>query len=150
MSSRFWTAFFLISMCYSCQSDSSFEMPNTPEEVLKGYQKHFDKNEFELAKKYSTPAGKKWIDDIAPMIETGGEESTVMSTIFHNIDCITKIDTAICDCRLQDASELYNAKYRIVKINGQWLVDAPDEEEIIDYEDNEEVIEEFFKKEGIN
>ena len=149
MNFRFWAAFLLLTFS-SCQDDPSDEMPNTPEEVLKEYQKFFDKNEFEQAKRYSTPTGRRWIDDIAPMIMSEEEESTIMTTIFHSIDCVTKADTAICDCKLQDANEFYTASYRIVKINGQWLVDAPDEEETIDYEDNEEIIEEFFGKEGTN
>ena len=145
MNFRFWAVLLLVAI-FSCQNDPSTEMPNTPEEVLKGYQQYFDKNEFEQAKRYSTPGGRKWIDDIAPMIMSE-EESTIMTTIFRSINCTTRADTAICDCELQDANESYSASFRIVRIDGQWLVDAPDEEEVIDYEDNEEVIEEFFRKE---
>lgn len=145
----FLITIFLLGLFFNCTSDHP-KMPNTPEEVLKAYQGFFDKNEFESAKLYSTPNGKKWLEDLIPMIQSEGMESTIISTIFHTLDCTVNADTASCVCELEDDGERYSANYRLIRIKGQWLVDAPEEEEIIDYEGDEEIIESFFKKEGIN
>ncbi len=138
---------FIVGSLLSCQSRSGEYHPDTPEEVLKIYQGHFDKNEFELAKALSTQKGKQWIDDISPMILNSPDEATILTTKFHGIDCQIENDTARCECELEDAGERYFADFRLIKVKGNWLVDAPDEDESIEYEDNEEVIKDFFSTE---
>ena len=131
----------------ACQPDQKKD-PLSPEEVLKIYQAHFDKNEFNEAMGYSTEAGINWIQDIAPMIRGEFGEETIMNTVFHKIDCKIVLDTANCQCLLEDDTETYEAFYRLIKVNEEWLVDAPDEEHSIEYEDREEIFEEDFNQDN--
>ncbi len=134
---------FMIS--YGCQEDPKSDQSNlSPEEVLQRYQAHFDKNEFEAAMELSTPRGKSWIKDIAPMIEGEFGEETITKTIFKSVECAIIQDTASCFCVLKDESETYEAIYKLIRIDGRWLVDAPDEESNIEYEDREEIFEDGF------
>ncbi len=140
----FLTLIALIVIVFSCQSESgSSDEHNTPENVLKLYQRHFDKNEFEHAKKLSTEAGKRWIEDIAPMIVNEFSDSTILTTVFNSLDCTIEKDTALCFCELEDDNESYTAFYRLIKIQDRWLVDAPDEEVSIEYEDEEIAVDSF-------
>ena len=41
-------------------------------------------------------------------------------------------DTLMCDCVLQDQYEKYPAEYRLIRMDNRWLVDAPQEEIIIE------------------
>lgn len=127
----------------SCESEKKAP-PLPPEEVLKIYQGHFDKNEFDEAIVYSTVEGREWIQNIAPMISGEFGEETITTTIFHSIDCKIVSDTANCQCILEDEAETYEASYRLIRIDGYWLVDAPDEEHSIEYEDREEIFEDGY------
>lgn len=128
----------VILLVSSCQPDQP--VAESPEEVLKVYQKHFDRNEFELAKAYSTKTGQKWLDEISPLMMSDNEQNSILNTTFHKIDCQIEADTATCFCKLEDENELYEATYLLIKVDGIWLVDAPDEDESIEYEDDEEIM----------
>ena len=144
---RSLTQFLALIMVFflNCQSDTDNAKEKlTPEEVLKLYQAHFDKNEFNEAMSYSTPAGKLWIEDIAPMIRGEFGEETITNTIFHEVNCEVQQDTATCKCLLEDETETYEALYRLIRIKKVWLVDAPDEEHSIEYEDREEIFDDGF------
>ena len=134
----------IVLILTNCQPD--FNKHNTPEAVLKQYQFYFDNNEFEKAKALSTFEGKQWIDDIAPMIVNEFSDSTILKTIFNELDCKIEKDTAICFCELEDENESYPAEYRLIRFKGNWLVDAPDEGEIIEYEDEDELLDNFQKQ----
>ena len=134
----------IIASCQPGNDHVAFEN-NSPEGILKLYQKHFDQNDFESAKKLSTEAGKQWLTDIEPMIVNEFSiDSSILTTVFNKLECSINQDTAICICELEDENESYNATYKLLKIKGKWLVDAPDEGETIEYEDEKEVIDAFF------
>lgn len=133
----------LIGVLNNCQEEQTVKQ-RSPEEVLQIYQGHFDQNEFDKAILYSTSAGKDWIESIAPMISGEFGEETTSHTIFHSIDCKIVSDTAICDCLLEDETETYEASYRLIKVKDIWLVDAPDEDHSIEYEDREEIFDDLF------
>ena len=114
----------------SCQPDSN--RPETPEEVLKLYQQYIDNNQFEEAKTLSTEAGKDWLSELAAIIADEQPDSTILSTNFLSINCTEKEDTLICECELEDQYEKYTAEFRLVKVGGNWMVDAPEEDIIIE------------------
>ncbi|MEL6720945.1 MAG: hypothetical protein AAFP82_19740, partial [Bacteroidota bacterium] len=62
---------FLLFLFAACVDDSNNEQElannYTPEEVLRKYQTHVDKNEFEAAKKFSTQNEKERLDLVAEL-----------------------------------------------------------------------------------
>lgn len=106
--------------------------PEAPEEVLKTYQAHVDKNQWEAAKQLSTENGRQWLDELSAIIASEQPDSTLFHTEFLSINCAEEGDTLLCQCVLQDQYERYTSDYHLVLSNGQWLVDAPQEEIEID------------------
>lgn len=111
---------------FSCQREP--KLPNTPEEVVRQYQAYYDKNLFEEAKALSTPAERQRLDDLKSIIESEPADSTIFTTTFISIQCQAQQDTAVCLCEVKDIEEPYTTEYKLVRINGQWLIDAPEEE----------------------
>jgi len=62
------------------------------------------------------------------IIESEPADSTIFTTTFLSINCQTKQDTTTCICEVKDIEEPYTTEYKLVRVNGQWLVDAPEEE----------------------
>lgn len=110
----------------SCQRKP--KLPNTPEEVVRQYQVYYDQNQFAEAKELSTPAERQRLDDLKAIIESEPADSTIFTTTFLSINCQTNKDTAICLCEVRDIEEPYTTEYKLIKIDGQWLIDAPEEE----------------------
>lgn len=136
---QFLWIFFAGILLIACQKES--KLPVAPEAVVKKFQKYIDNNQFEEAKLLSTPRGKERLDDLAEIIRYELEDSTIFSTTFLSVNCSITADTAICICNVKDKyeEEAYETEYKLVKINGQWLVDVPEEEKI----EEEEFIEEM-------
>lgn len=120
----------LLLCIFACQQGA--QQAETPEDVLMQYQKHIDNNQFEEAKKLSTTAGKEWLSELASIIEDEQPDSTIMNTQFISINCQKEGEVLVCECVLEDQYEKYTAAYRLIQQNGQWLVDAPEEEIIIE------------------
>lgn len=136
----FSCSFILLALsCHTEQFDNQIHRELTPEKVLEMYQKHYDRNEFEKAKGFSTIAEQHRLDVLANIIAMEVMDSTILKTTFISIDCKTQQDTAICVCNMQDQYEQYNAKYQLVKQGAFWLVDAPHEE----YLHNDEELDRF-------
>jgi hypothetical protein len=114
----------------ACQSEP--KQPETPEEVLRQYQHYIDNNQFEEAKTLSTDSGKEWLTELASIIADEQPDSTLLVTKFISLNCEEEGDVLICVCVLEDQYEKYPAEYRLLKIDDQWLVDAPEEEIIIE------------------
>lgn len=112
----------------SCQSEP--KLPENPEDVVRKFQGYIDKNQFEEAKKLSTPRGQARLDDLAAIIQDELADSTIFNTTFLKIDCQITADTARCLCLVQDSYEEYETDYKLIRINEQWLVDVPEEEMI--------------------
>ena len=104
----------------------------TPEEVLKQYQAFIDKNKFEEARALSTPAGRQWLSELEAIISNEQVDSTMLDTRFLSMACEGPGDTIKCSCVLEDQYERYTAAYRLIHIEGRWLVDAPEEDIIIE------------------
>jgi hypothetical protein len=124
------TYLLVIFFMISCQPDSN--QPETPEEVLKLYQQYIDNNQFEEAKTLSTEAGKEWLSELAAIIVDEQPDSTILTTRFLSVNCTEKERMLICECELEDQYEKYTAEFRLVKVEGRWMVDAPEEDIIIE------------------
>lgn len=126
----------------ACQNEPA-EKIIPPELVIKKYQEFIDQNNFEAAKKLSTPQGQLMIEELQASIPEELMDSTVLTTVFYAINCQIDAEVATCVCDLEDNYERYEALYKLVKIRGKWLVDAPEEEKSIDIEEIQEIIEEI-------
>ncbi len=121
---------FLSVTLAACKNEPAH--PEKPEDVLKQYQAGIDKNDFETAGELSTPAGRQWLAELAKIIASEQADSTMLDTRFLSLQCEGEGDTLLCHCVLQDQYEKYPAEYRLIRLDGRWLVDAPQEEIIIE------------------
>jgi predicted nucleic acid-binding protein len=117
----------LFISCANETNTASEALPNTPEAVVRTYQAFLDKNEFEKAKQLSTEAEKERLDAIFTIISTEPRDSTIFSTVFLEINCSTEKDKALCACLVEDFEEKYRDTFHLVKLRGQWLIDATKE-----------------------
>jgi len=136
---------FVIS-CWSCESDTAQnnteELPNTPETVTRTWQEYVDKDEFDKAAQLSTPSAKEWLQMIEKFLEglpKEEEDASIVMTQFTEMNCIEKGMTARCGCIIKDEGELIPDTFLLQKIDGQWMVDVPEEVS----EDSEENMDAF-------
>jgi hypothetical protein len=133
----------LLALAGACQAPAA-----SPEEVLRQYQAHIDKNEFDAAAKLSTPANRAWLSDLAAIISAEEQEGeSVLYTKFINIAANGRGDTLLLDCTLQDQYEIYSAVFRLVRLNGQWRVDVPQDEVYIDFDLIDEIPDTLLRQE---
>jgi len=127
----------LIALCWSCGSDSaqdaaakvSNSLPNTPETVARKWQEFVDLDKFEDAAKLSTPNAKEWLVMIEKFLEglPAEENGEVFMTNFTEMNCVEEENTARCGCLIQEEDELIADTFILHKIDGQWMVDVPEE-----------------------
>lgn len=141
MPKLFFFIFILFSACKSEQAASGdAELPNTPEEVARAWQKYIDVNEFDKAKKLSTPAAILVIESIQSIMLGEEDSLEIMHTEFVTMTCKETADDAVCYYVLHEEGERFRDSFILKKINGQWLVDIVEdtttpEEEIFENTD---------------
>lgn len=128
----------------SCRNENAGKptvpLPNNPEGVVRLYQKYLDENSFKSAEALCTEAERVRLIEIAEIIGEEPVDSTVFSTIFLELNCTTQSDSAICACLIKDFEETYQDTFRLVKLDGQWLVDVREEPFSIE---NDKLFEDF-------
>ena len=106
-------------------------LPNTPDSVVQAWQFYIDKNQFAEARRLSSAAVLPEVDLIEQQMQYEIADSTIINTNFVNITCQEIVDTAWCDCLIEFEGEEYPDRYRLLRVNGQWLMDRrpenPDE-----------------------
>lgn len=125
----------LIASCWSCESDTAQTnapevLPNTPETVTRKWQEYVDKDEFRKAAALSTPNAKEWLLMIEKFLEglpQEEEEVSVVMTQFAEMNCLEESTTARCGCLIKEEGELIPDTFMLQKIDGQWMVDVPEE-----------------------
>ncbi len=128
---------------FACQKEvSSKSIP--PELVIKKYQEFIDKNRFDAAKNLSTEKGQELIAELQESIPTDLIEQTLLNTRFYEINCKINKNLATCICDLEDDYERYEALYHLVKIDGRWLVDAPEGD--MEFEEINEMVDEIINQ----
>ncbi len=119
--------FALVQACNNTPAPE--EDKRTPEEIIRLFQSLYDKNDFEAAKQLSTPKVQEFLSMLAKQVAADPIDSTLFNTTFIKISCDQKADTAFCKCLLKDDYEdEYETEYKLVKVNGHWLVDASEED----------------------
>jgi len=126
----FYLLLVLFAFAQACKNNTPQETDNrTPEEIIRQFQSHYDKNDFAEVKKLSTPKMEEFLDKLAKQIAADPLDSTLFNTTFLNISCEQKADTAFCICLMKDEFEdEYETEYKLVRVGGRWLVDAPEED----------------------
>lgn len=120
----------LLAIAQACNNaPAPEEDKRTPEEIIRLFQSHYDKNDFESAKQLSTPKVQEFLSMLAKQVAADPIDSTLFNTTFLNISCEQKADTAFCKCLLKDDYEdEYETEYKLVKVGGRWLVDASEDD----------------------
>lgn len=117
----------LIMVCtvMACQSnttdDASKVVENTPEAVALHWLQSYFSNDFDAAKKYSTPPTQVMIDTIKNVIFTDSGEVEFNITA---LNCTTKADKASCTYVYVEDGEKIPENVNLMMIDSQWLVDA--------------------------
>lgn len=118
----------------ACASDSpsgvalSGEMG--PEAVVRQWQASFDHNDFENARRLSTPRMDEFLSAMEQMFATFSAEtldSTITSTEFLELSCREFADTAVCRFRVLEDGEEYVDSFRLLRLDGKWLMDIPED-----------------------
>ena len=99
---------------------------NTPKAVSLHWQQLVNTNQFVEAKKWSTQNAKEWLDWIEQMI-LPDSSAIIQPPLFIEGDCVEKGNQATCVYLMEDGGELYQDSFFMLKLNGQWLVDLPEE-----------------------
>ena len=119
---------FAVSLLLILSCQTAEPLPNTPETVSRQWQEYINNNQFSEAKKLSTPNAKEWVNWIENMIIEEDPGQSLPPPVFLEIDCKEKGDKATCLFLQEDAGEQYRDSFFLFKINGQWLVDIPEED----------------------
>ncbi len=130
------------------EESESFAHLDSPEKVVRQYQAFMDSNLFVQAKLLSTPREAGRLDALVSLFDGEPLDSTILHTVFLNISCVERSDSAFCDCRLRDEDETYDARFTLIRMNGRWLVDPPDEDAEESLEFSEEWLEGEFDPAG--
>ncbi len=127
----------LIAFCWSCGNDAAQDaaarlalpLPNTPETVTRKWQEYVDTDKFDEAARLSTPNAKEWLLMIEKFLEDLPEEELgeIILTNFTEMNCVEKGDAARCGCLIKEEDELLADTFILHKIDGQWMVDVPEE-----------------------
>lgn len=121
----------------SCQEESS----EAPEEVIRLWQSYMDRNDFEAAKKLSTPQGQRVITNIEELLSFDDEPIPIDTTEFIAMQCVEMGNEAICrytermkgeyfqrgDELIKIEEEIISDSFLLKKISGKWLVDLPED-----------------------
>ena len=101
--------------------------PESPETVARKWQAHLDNNEFEAAMTLSTPATQELLSWMDAAFESFDPDSTVIHTDLSKMTCRENGDRAVCYYPVQEEGQTYNDSIILVRVNGKWLVDLPEE-----------------------
>ncbi len=121
------------------------ELPNTPETVAKQWQIYIDNNHFDKAKTLSTKQAIEMVDMIQSVLYTEIEEEVESNTVFKEMICTEKGNKAICTYIIIESGEEIQDSFFLQKENSQWLVDVPEEEELLKNDPIEKMSDDFEK-----
>ena len=129
--------FILIAFCWGCANDTeqdatvnlSKPLPNTPETVARKWQEYVDLDQFDDASRLSTQNAKEWLLMIEKFLEDlpAEEVGEVTLTNFTEMNCVEKGENARCGCLIKEEDELIADTFILHKIDGQWMVDVPED-----------------------
>ncbi len=137
-----WALLLLLGAAMMSCTSNVIELPNTPESVARQWQEWVDNNQYLKARKLSTGNAIKWIDWLEETLQQNAlEEDTLPPARFLSMSCTERDQQASCVYLIDDDGYQYRDSFFLQKINGQWLVDIPEQDLIED-----DAIEELFRE----
>ena len=138
----FIIALFLSGFFYNCsenrptteQGTEEMEepIPDSPEGVVRLYQKYLDANQFDKARRISTNREQERLDMLKALLAGELFDSTLVNTVFLKLECQEQGKKAWCVGVYREEGEEYQDTFRLVKGEKSWLVDISDEEVLIE------------------
>lgn len=137
---RIFLPILLLAALAACQKTE------TPESVVRQWQAHIDNNEFEQAKALSSPQTAELISWMQALLTDMDAAEYITQTTFTELKCRENGDQAVCYYTIEEEGEIFQDSFILVRINGKWLVDLPDEEDFDEEEgDWDELYEQFLE-----
>ncbi len=134
----------LLAFCFQTCKQTP-EVVATPEEVARKWQALVDKNQFKEARELSTKRAKDMIDLIESMLFEGDDEAALGATKFLEMECKEQGEKAICRYIIQEEGERIVDSFRLVKKSKKWLVDIPDEVELLEDDPMDDLFNQYEK-----
>lgn len=107
-------------------------IPETPEGVVRLYQKYLDSNQFDKAKRVSTEREQERLDMLKTLLAGDLFDSTLVNTVFIKLDCQQIQNKAWCVGVYEEDGEEYQDTFKLIKGKEHWLMDISDEEILIE------------------
>ncbi len=95
-------------------------LPNTPELVVKAYEKSVANNDFGLARRLSMGESLAYVNTLDSLYRIDPEGARKNNIL--EIKCREKNEKADCDCIIEEAEGKSAFKHFLIKQSGQWLV----------------------------
>lgn len=144
MKSTYISSLLLIVLSWSCQhkdqtagetlEEDTFVHPDTPEEVVRQYQYYLDNDKYTYAKRLSTPAGQEILNYLEKRLSDQPADSTIINTEFLSIVCRKTGEEANCIGVIEEEGEKFELVFKVIKIDGKWLVDANEDDYELEYD----------------
>ncbi len=138
----YFIPFFLSLTSFGCKESTTSQVPNTPEAIVRQWQQYYDNNQFEEAGKLSTPNGISFLGMVESFLDEESGTASVLNTTFLELNCQESNGKAICYFLIEEEGETIRDSIHLLEIDGQWLVDIP--EEVFQIDEDNEMIEKFF------
>ena len=129
---------FLAILLFSCVLTNCTDTPKPnygKEDTFLLWQQHIDRNEFEQARKLSSASVVEWINTVEEVITLQPQDSALENTIIKELSCSPGIDSCSCHYTIEEEGILYSDSIRLVKVEGQWLVDFFDDFDVGGFND---------------
>jgi hypothetical protein len=104
----------------STESARLVVLPNTPELVVKAYEKSVANNDFGLARRLSTGESLAYVNTLDSLYHIDPEGARKNNIL--EIKCREKNEKADCDCIIEEPQGKSAFKHFLIKQSGQWLV----------------------------
>jgi hypothetical protein len=120
-SARKISCFALFLLCLAaCQG----ERPLSPEEVVRQWQRHIDRNEFDQARDLSTSQARIFVDEVDNVTTT--DTVGLVETELLGLTCQTYGDSAVCRYQFVFDGQNREDTVSLRRVKNRWLVDKVD------------------------
>lgn len=117
------------------------QAPDSPEKVVRKWQAHIDNNEFDKAKALSSPRTEQLLSWMEALLSDMEADSAITHTNFVDLTCRENGDKAVCHYGLEAEGQLFRDSFLLVRVEGKWLIDLPEEPAYEEDADVEELFE---------
>ncbi|MEL6862787.1 MAG: hypothetical protein AAFP19_00140 [Bacteroidota bacterium] len=131
--------FLLLLACSSAQKKEAL----SAEQTARDWQRYVDQNEFDKAKAISTKQTLAMIEMIESIVSEDMEAEAMPPTVFLEMNCKEEEEKAICTYLMEGEGDQIRDSFTLIKVDGTWLVDIPEEDMQMDEEEMQQMFEDF-------